>query len=67
MLNGARIGTNLTMWHVRITLRRSAAAAYKLPGLSPADQLRKKNSKTVQLPKGFHPALATARLKVSAT
>ena len=38
-----------------------------LPDLSPPDLLRKKNSKTLQLPKGFHPALAAARLQACVT
>jgi hypothetical protein len=38
-----------------------------LPDLTMPDQLRKKNSKTVQLPKGFHPALAAARFHAFVT
>jgi hypothetical protein len=40
---------------------RRALSRVALPDLSPPDQLRKKNSKTLHLPRGFHPALAAAR------
>ena len=38
-----------------------------LPDLSPPAQLREKNSETLQLPKGLHPALAAARLQIYPT
>jgi hypothetical protein len=46
---------------------RRALSKVALPDLAPPAQLREKNSITVQLPKGFHPALTAARLKTFVT